>query len=79
MAKTKKKKAPEKVKKFMTTVHELVKTHPTIWTKEFDDLTPNEMADFMSVFKISFLSRDKDWGNYDEVLTLFNQQKEQAK
>lgn len=75
MAKTKKKKAPENIKKFITTLSDLNKLHPTLWSKEFDDLTPNELADFMSVFKISYLSTDQDWGNYDEVKELFNSQK----
>ncbi len=53
---------------------DLKKLHPNIWGKKFDELENNEKADFLSAANISYLSEDKDWGNYDEVVEIFKEQ-----
>ncbi len=67
--KTKVKKQPKLIVKSNEQLSEI---YGNFWEKEFEELSDNEIADFLSANKISYLSKHPEWGNYNEVVDMFN-------
>lgn len=67
----KKKEKPKRIVK----LKDLSTIYPKIWDKKFNELGLLERNDFLSAADFSFLSEDKEWGNYDLVVERFEAEK----